>query len=180
MTATEPEAVAVAVANGQRWLLSSFGSLTPGTWETVDIDFYRHHAHAWVVGVDHDGVDWQSSVELLLVAPGRWRSGAVTTTSWEGWPQIAVTRPDRAWPTGDWVLGCDVESVAGSVSSATTVHGVAAKNVATVSLQACGRQRRRCIDTPTGGFIVTLPVFGSDHEVSVRATFLDGSSALHR
>ena len=75
------------------------------------------------------------------------------------------------------MLGCDVESITGAGSAATTVHGVAAKNVATVSLESKGRQRRRCIDTPTGGFIVTLPVFESGHEISVRATFLDGSSA---
>ena len=42
----EFEALAVSVANGDGWLLESFGLLAPGTAGVVDIDFARHGVNA--------------------------------------------------------------------------------------------------------------------------------------
>ena len=42
----EFEELAVSVANGDGWLLDSFGLLAPGTAGVVDIDFARHGVNA--------------------------------------------------------------------------------------------------------------------------------------
>jgi hypothetical protein len=172
------EAAAESVANGQGWLLDEFASIARGSGGVVDIDFARHGANAWVVGVDESGAWWEGRVELDRDASRRWVSGATSTTTWAGWHELTAVRPARAWPEWGPILGLGFETGIGSMSTRRflSVHGVAALEVAAIEFGHAGRTRRRPIDTPTGGFIVTVPVAGIEALPVLRVIYSDGST----
>jgi hypothetical protein len=154
----------VRVVNGHGSLLASFGSLIGGSIAVVDVDFSRHGANAWLVGMDSAGLCWQSRVELNRGPDGRWVSGASSDSTWQGWAEPGDRGP---------IQGLGMESGGGSPPNRrfTAVHGVAASDVVAVEVALGDWRRRRPVDSPTGGFIVTIPGWLADGTPTVRAIY---------
>ena len=121
---------------------------------------------------------WESRVELDRGRDGRWVVGASSTSSWEGW--TAVTEPAlNPGPTDSaTVFGLVFESGRESPPnrSFTAVRGIASADVAAIEVSIGKMVHRRPLDSPSGAFIVTLPVFDHDGSVRVCAIGKDGSS----
>ena len=172
---TEFEALAESVANGTGWLLGSFATLDGAG--VVDIDFARHGVNVWVVGPDKFGT-WREGRVQLDRAPssGPWMAGDSSTSTWDGWAEVAETRPAGTWPDGGPVLGLTFESGSGSFPSRafSSVRGVAARGVVAVEFGFGERVRRRAVDSPTGGFILTVPARPVDRSPTLRVVYADG------
>ena len=171
------EAIAVSVANGDGWLLDSFETLAPGTAGVVDIDFARHGANAWVVGPDEFGRWWECRVQLERALSGSWHAGERSSGSWDGWAEPAARRPPREWPGWGPVLGLTFESGFGGPPhhAFSALRGVAASDVVAIEFGFGTALRRRAVDSPTGGFIVTVPAHVVDQSPTMHAVLIDGS-----
>lgn len=170
--------MALSVVNGDSWLLDRFAALKPDAPTVVDIDLTIHGATAWVVHQDRSGGWWQSTVELDQTADGMWRIGAQSDSSWDSCAELATSRPPRAWLERGPVLALTLEAGTGSVPQRTftSVCGIAAEDVVAIEFGFGHRTRHRAIDTPTGGFIITVPEYRPDQSPTFRATYTDGST----
>jgi hypothetical protein len=167
-----------SVLNGGGRLLERLGGLEPGECGVADVDFSRHGVNAWVVGVDEAGNSWESRVELDRDVDGRWVVGASSTSSWEGWTAVTEPASDPGPTVPGTVFGLVLESGRESPPnrSFTAVRGVASADVAAIEVSVGKTVRRRPLDSPSGAFIVTIPVFDHDGSVRVRAIGKDGAS----
>ena len=70
------------------------------------------------------------------------------------------------------------ESGAGSFPDRTftSVCGIAAEGVVAIEFGFGYRTRHRAIETPTGGFIITVPDYRPEQSPTFRATYVDGST----
>lgn len=155
----DPAMLAEAAANGELLLLSSFALVQPGEGGVVDLDLDLRLAAAWVVGRDDQDEWWSSRVGLEQAPTGAWVATDVTSSTWEGWAAVAANRPALEWPGHGAALAVERLGGEGLVGDGyEAVCGVVSRAVAAVELGWKGRKRRRIVETPTGGFLVSVPV----------------------